>query len=445
MVDTNKERDDDNTKHSGDDDDDGDEDLLNAVARWANQNEDKKDVHKPAEITAAEQNRKMSRRRDSDFPKKKPPLSSPSPYAAPYNPNANGIDSGPTDRNSRSSWSLHITNLPYSSTKEAIVKVFEDKGCKIASTRLVYNYHSTRIDRNRTKKNQGNNAFTGVAFVDMVDKGSYRKGLGMDKMQWLEPSCSPSDKKGAVSRDSRGRYRKINIRPTRTKEELTAIVKKTEDRLAFEKDLIKEERAERRNTKKRMMENKPAIRKDIGGLESTQAGTNGLKAKKSRHNASEPQSSDDKKLGIRADKSPTKSKTESDVSTVPSSEGKKRNRNGENKTKNSQTRKDVAIAGDEKQPKITGPDKKNLDEHTEKTPPSTEQVTEGEDGGIENKTNNTENERKQTKESGSEESKLPLDTIKNNEDTKAKKKKKRKKISKKERAKKAAILRTIKK
>ena len=97
----------------------------------------------------------------------------------------------------------------------------------------------------------------------MVDKYSYQKGLGMDKMQWSEPLCSSSDKKGAVSRDSRGCYRKINIRPTRTKEELAVIVKKTEERIVSERSLIKEERVEQKqNSKKRMRENKADISKD---------------------------------------------------------------------------------------------------------------------------------------------------------------------------------------
>ena len=138
----------------------------------------------------------------------------------------------------------------------------------------MYKYQSRR-NRNSTKRNKGNNAFTGVVFFDMVDKCSYRKGLGMDKMQWPEPSCSSScslsDKKDAVYRDSRGRYRKINIRHTRTKEELTTIVKKTEESLASGTSLIKKEWAElEKNSTKRMRENKADIRKDTrGGSEST--------------------------------------------------------------------------------------------------------------------------------------------------------------------------------
>ena len=151
----------------------------------------------------------------------------------------------------------------------------------------MYNHHSTRRDRERNKKNQGNNDFTGVAFVDMVDKGSYRKGLGMDKMQWLEP-CTLSDKKGTSSRDSRGRHRKINVRPTRTKEELAVIVQKTEERLALERDSIKEERNDRKNSKKRMQEKKDTTERDIGCRP-------GFKAKKQRQTFNEPLSSENKK------------------------------------------------------------------------------------------------------------------------------------------------------
>mmetsp|Transcript_15473 Transcript_15473/g.18345 ORF Transcript_15473/g.18345 Transcript_15473/m.18345 type:complete len:444 (-) Transcript_15473:34-1365(-) len=440
-----KKRDDDGAKHSSDEEDEEeDEDLRNAVAQWAHSNEDTKDVV-PA-IEPQDRTKASTRRRDSDSRTTKqraaPMLSSPSPYAAPYNPNASGPDSMySTGRTTtRSTFSLHITNLPYSSTKDAIVKVFEEKGCRITSTRLVYNYHSTRRDRERNsnKKNQGNDAFTGVAFIDMADKGSYRKGLGMDKMQWLEPSpsSSSSDKKGAISRDSRGRYRKINVRPTRTKEELTAIVKNTEERLTSERNLIKEERDERKsNNKKRMREIK-------SGAESSQGRKKGFKEKKSKEASMESSSVDNKDQGARVDKSTAKSKMENDGTPWY-----------ENDDAPIRSEKKDKVVEDNQLPmeveKIT---KKQCDTTTSTNSTQVEQTVSKKDGGSKNKKNLTETaESRQSEVSTNKDKKLPSETIENPSSgekttpasTTAKAKKK-KKISKKERAKKAAILRSIK-
>jgi len=246
MGDKITEQSNDNVKYCSDEDE-GDEDLLNAVAQWANQKGDETNLRQ-VEKSAGKRDSRMVKKRTLDSTKNRTPLSSPSPYDAPYNPNANKLESSTTRSINKSPFSLHITNLPYSSTKEAIMKAFEDKECRIASTRLVHNYHSTRQDRMINKKNQGNYSFTGVAFVDMVDKGSYRKGLNMDKMQWLE--------KGAKSRDSRGRFRKINIRPTRTKGELAEIVKKREEKLALQRHVIKEDDTEHKNSNKRLRDEK---------------------------------------------------------------------------------------------------------------------------------------------------------------------------------------------
>lgn len=405
------------TKHSSDDDE-GDEDLLNAVARWADQKESKKDTTRPIQ-----QNRKTSGERDSSSSRRNPPLSSPSPYDAPYNPNASELEVTTTGRRQKSLFSLHITNLPYSSTKEAIIKVFEEKGCRISSTRLVYNHHSTRRDRERNKKNQGNNDFTGVAFVDMVDKGSYRKGLGMDKMQWLEP-CTLSDKKGTSSRDSRGRHRKINVRPTRTKEELAVIVQKTEERLALERDSIKEERNDRKNSKKRMQEKKDTTERDIGCRP-------GFKAKKQRQTFNEPLSSENKKS--------TKSlERDDDVSALSASD---RN-NGNVKIEHLSKKKELQVIRDKHLSKEANKSREDhqCDEHTEKTPPIMGQVVEKNVMDIDFKSK-ARNRSKKIKLPFETKRKQADDDLSRAEGISVKvKTKRKKKLSKKERAKKAAIL-----
>lgn len=260
------------------DEDEGDEDLLNSVAQWADQKEDERHLHQATKAAVKPDSRMLKKRslHSNKNTEQKPP------YDTPYNPSASRVDSFVTGKVNKSSFSLHITNLPYSATKESIVKVFEDKGCRIASTRLVHNYHRTRRDSVINKKNQGNHTFTGVAFVDMIDKMSFRKGLSMDKMQWLDPSCSTSSKKGAKSRDSRGRFRKVNIRPTRTKEELAAIVQKTKEKLVSERaerGLIKEGNAEPKKKEKRSRDERDIARKN----DNDRSPFNAKKSKKNRN------------------------------------------------------------------------------------------------------------------------------------------------------------------
>jgi hypothetical protein len=82
----------------------------------------------------------------------------------------------------------------------------------------------------KKKTNTTNNGFTGVAFIDVADEESYKKALTLDKAPWKE--------NGTESKGWRGRVRRINVRPTRTKEELAKIVENTK----VKQDKLKEDK-----------------------------------------------------------------------------------------------------------------------------------------------------------------------------------------------------------
>lgn len=149
---------------------------------------------------------------------------SPSAAIAPYYPsNFN------TSIKKNNVYSLHITNLPYNATQSEIMRYFMKRGCEIRSTRLVYNHHVSRGDKDN-KKMLPKSGFTGVAFIDFENEESYNKALEMDKEPWIDEEDGT---KNQGKKDGRGwRRRRLNVRPTKTKEELAQIVENTKQRLA---------------------------------------------------------------------------------------------------------------------------------------------------------------------------------------------------------------------
>jgi hypothetical protein len=162
-----------------------------------------------------------AKQKEEEFQKDKSKGESPSAAIAPYYPsNFNN------STNKNHVYSLHITNLPYNATKPEIMRYFMQKGCDISSTRLVYNHHVSRGDKKMLPKS----GFTGVAFIDFENEESYNKALEMDKQPWIDENDSSKDHE---KNDGRGwRRRRINVRPTKTKEELAQIVENTKQRLA---------------------------------------------------------------------------------------------------------------------------------------------------------------------------------------------------------------------
>lgn len=97
-------------------------------------------------------------------------------------------------------FSLHLTQLSFDTKEYDIRTLFEKNGCVLASVRKVY-------DRSGSEK-----TFRGVAFVDVSDKKSYDMALALDRRVLLG--------------------RRINVRPTKTKEELANIVERTKELVA---------------------------------------------------------------------------------------------------------------------------------------------------------------------------------------------------------------------
>lgn len=100
------------------------------------------------------------------------------------------------DVKSKTPRSLHITQLDFGTNEVAVRTHFSTAGCLLSSVRLVY-------DRDLN----GKKLFRGVAFIDVSDQNSYDKALSLHRSELLG--------------------RKINVRPTRTKEELLNIVQRT--------------------------------------------------------------------------------------------------------------------------------------------------------------------------------------------------------------------------
>jgi hypothetical protein len=145
------------------------------------------------------------------------------------------------------SFSLHITNLPYTAQKETICSIFTKHGCRVTSTRLVFNYHNkNRMNTKSDKSNPKTNGFTGVAFVDLADKKSFQKGLELNRLRWshlvedskkqVKGNTNDKKKKKNIDKDIDISYNgRINVRPTRTPEELAQIVNNTKEKLAMKR------------------------------------------------------------------------------------------------------------------------------------------------------------------------------------------------------------------
>jgi hypothetical protein len=107
---------------------------------------------------------------------------------------------------SQSIYSLHLKNVPYDASQGDIRFAFAEKGCNVTSVRLVYDRDQSTGERN----------FRGVVFIDFADEKSYNLGL-----------------KEFHNKSFLGKGRRISVRPTRTKSELSDIVRRTEEKVAI--------------------------------------------------------------------------------------------------------------------------------------------------------------------------------------------------------------------
>ena len=106
---------------------------------------------------------------------------------------------------SQSIYSLHLKNVPYDASQGDVRFAFAEKGCNVTSVRLVYDRDQSTGERN----------FRGVVFIDFADEKSYNLGL-----------------KEFHNKSFLGKGRRISVRPTRTKSELSDIVRRTEEKVA---------------------------------------------------------------------------------------------------------------------------------------------------------------------------------------------------------------------
>jgi RNA recognition motif-containing protein len=98
-------------------------------------------------------------------------------------------------------YSLHVTQLSYEANEPDIRTIFAEAGCLISSIRLVYD----GMGAERT--------FRGVAFLDMCDEESYKKALALNRRML--------------------HGRRMNVRPTKSKDELIDIVARTKELVAM--------------------------------------------------------------------------------------------------------------------------------------------------------------------------------------------------------------------
>ena len=120
-------------------------------------------------------------------------------------------------------FSVHITQLPYKATEFDLQKYLFAHGCtNIVSIRFVYDqgdtfqsYHQDRQQQPSMDKKNGR-VFRGVAFCDLKDQPSYTAALALNKTYLMG--------------------RRINVRPTKTVQELKTIVQQTREQLQNDKN-----------------------------------------------------------------------------------------------------------------------------------------------------------------------------------------------------------------
>lgn len=190
------------------------EELLSEVKKWAETKEQPKSSS--AKMVKQEKKKRLVKK-----PTHRPELNKP-------------IIKATLDFSEPQKFSVHITNISRTASKQDIFRLFSDKGCFVTSTRLCY-------DGNGKDK-----IFKGVAFVDFANKESYEKALTLNRTHWddfIETETSnqqkPKRKRGKHAHQSR-----INVRPTRTKAELKQIVETTKERVSAMKRSHRDKRTD---------------------------------------------------------------------------------------------------------------------------------------------------------------------------------------------------------
>ena len=224
-------------------DSEDDHDLLMAAGEWAADEPNSDDEGETSAVPAPEETAS-----NWDYVKKNKKDKKKS-----VKPEQPKVEATPQSTTDRKNFSLHLTKVPFDATQTTIRYAFTEKNCNVTSVRLVYDTDPKTRER----------TFRGVAFVDFADETSFNAGLKLHNTAFL------------------GGKRKVNVRPTKTRSELSEIVKKTEERVAM---LIA-----RSKEKKRAREEERGA-KDEGGDVSAKK-----KQKRDKKNKKKDKSADGKK------------------------------------------------------------------------------------------------------------------------------------------------------
>eukprot|EP00984_Skeletonema_dohrnii_P022461 scaffold11577_cov86-Skeletonema_dohrnii-CCMP3373.AAC.3 len=212
-----------------DEEDDEEELLMAAAGQWAasaadDSGEDDSSAKKKSKKSKKSKKEKKEKKPKRDKPKEGSDASTAKIEQAPVN----------TEQNTtRQVFSLHLTKVPYEATQTDIRCAFSEKGCYVTSVRLVYD-----------RKANGERNFRGVAFVDLGDEASFQKGLALHGTKFL------------------GNKYNVNVRPTKSKGELTEIVRKTQEKVAMLIARSKEKEREERASNPEAYEAKKEAKKD---------------------------------------------------------------------------------------------------------------------------------------------------------------------------------------
>jgi hypothetical protein len=199
-------------------DSDEDNDLLMAAGQWAT--EQKSDEDEPTPVTSqADTSSNWEDVKKRKKSKEKETAVSSKEQSVQPKVDTRHVQSSTAPK----IYSLHLTKVPFDATQSIIRYAFSQKGCQVTSVRLVYD----------TDHKTGERTFRGVAFVDFGDETSFQTGLKLHNTAFL------------------GSNRKVNVRPTKTRGELSEIVKKTQERVA---SLIAKSKAAAESKKQEMEE-----------------------------------------------------------------------------------------------------------------------------------------------------------------------------------------------
>lgn len=173
-----------------------DQDLLMAAGQWAADEQNSADEEVETSTPAA-----SDITSNWDYVKKNKRDKKKS--VEPHHPKV--VEAASSNTTTRKNFSLHLTKVPFDATQTTLRYAFTEKNCNVTSVRLVYDTDPKTRER----------TFRGVAFVDLADEASFDAGLKLHNTAFL------------------GGKRKVNVRPTKTRSELSEIVKKTEERVAM--------------------------------------------------------------------------------------------------------------------------------------------------------------------------------------------------------------------